>query len=99
YGVLVLAGPKARDVLAACTKADLDTARFPWLTATEAEVAGVAGIRLLRVNYVGELGWELHCPMARMPAVYDALTTAGKPHGLALFGTYAMNSLRMEKAY
>ena len=96
YGTLVLAGPRARDVLAACTQADLQQR---WLTGQTATVAGVDGVRLLRVNYVGELGWELHCPMARMPVVFDALMAAGQPHGIALFGTYAMNSLRMEKAY
>jgi dimethylglycine dehydrogenase len=99
YGVLVLAGPRAREVLAQATNADLSNASFPWLTAKEIEVAGVAGVRALRVNYVGELGWELHAPMARMPAVFDALMLAGKPQGIRLFGTYAMNSLRMEKAY
>ena len=99
FGVLVLAGPRARDVLSACTDTDLSNAGFRWLTGKEATVAGVAGVRLLRVNYVGELGWELHCPMAEMPKVFDALMAAGKPHGIALFGTYAMNSLRMEKAY
>src|SRR5262249_17621398 len=99
YGVLVLAGPKARDVLAQCTKADLGNSAFRWLTAQEIEVAGVAGVRALRVNYVGELGWELHAPMAQMPKVFDALMKAGEPHGIRLFGTYAMNSLRMEKAY
>jgi dimethylglycine dehydrogenase len=48
---------------------------------------------------VGELGWELHTPMASMPKVFDALMKAGLAHGIRLFGTYAMNSLRMEKAY
>ena len=99
FGVLVLAGPRARDVLAACTAADLSNESFRWLTGKVATVAGVSGVRLLRVNYVGELGWELHCPMADMPKVYDALMAAGKPHGIRLFGTLAMNSLRMEKAY
>jgi len=99
YGVLVLAGPRARDVLAQCTKANLDNAAFRWLTAQEIEVAGVKGVRALRVNYVGELGWELHTPMRDMPLVFDALMKAGIPHGIRLFGTYAMNSLRMEKAY
>ena len=98
-GVLVLAGPRSREVLAACTKTDLSNASFRWLTAKEATVAGVKGARLLRMNYVGELGWELHVPMASMPKVFDALMAAGKPHGIRLFGTYAMNSLRMEKAY
>ena len=94
YGVLVLAGPSSRDVLTAVCKDELGK----WLTGRHAKVAGI-GVRLLRVNYVGELGWELHVPMADMPKVYDALMQAGKPHGIQLFGTYAMNSLRMEKSY
>jgi dimethylglycine dehydrogenase len=99
YGCMVLAGPKSREVLAACTTADLSNRAFPWLTAGMAEVAGVQEVRLLRVNYVGELGYELHVPMAQMPQVFDALMAAGKRFGIRLFGTYAMNSLRMEKAY
>ena len=99
YGVLVLAGPRAREVLQPLTDTDLSNAGFRWLTGRVATVAGVPGVRLVRVNYVGELGWELHCPMADMPKVYAALRESGKPHGLGLFGTYAMNSLRMEKAY
>ena len=99
YGVLVLAGPRAREVLGASTALDLGNPAFRWLTAREGTVAGVEGVRLLRVNYVGELGWELHVPMAQMPRVYRALMAAGEPHGIRLFGTYAMNSLRMEKAY
>lgn len=98
YGVLVLAGPRARDVLARCTDADLSNPAFPWLTGKEIIVAGVKA-RALRVNYVGELGWELHTPTAEMTTVFDALQRAGETHGLTLFGTYAMNSLRMEKAY
>jgi dimethylglycine dehydrogenase len=99
YGVLILAGPKARDVLAACTATDLASATFRWLTAKPATVAGVSGVRLLRMTYVGELGWELHVPRDGMQAVFDALMQAGKGYGIQLFGTYAMNSLRMEKAY
>ena len=99
FGTLVLAGPRARDVLSACSKADLSNPAFRWLTGKVIEVAGVQNVRALRVNYVGELGWELHTPMADMPRVYDALMAAGKPHGIKLFGSYAMNSLRMEKSY
>ncbi len=99
YGTLVLAGPRARDTLAACTDQDLSNAGFRWLSGREAVVAGIPGVRLLRVNYVGELGWELHVPMPSMPVVFDALLQSGAAHGIALFGTYAMNSLRMEKAY
>jgi dimethylglycine dehydrogenase len=96
YGCLVLAGPKARDVLQACTSDDLS---FRWLTGRVVNVASQDRVRLLRVNYVGELGWELHAPMASLPRIFDALMKAGKPHGIRLFGSYAMNSLRMEKGY
>lgn len=99
YGTLVLAGPNAREVLRQVSAVDLGNASFRWLTGKEAEVSGVSGIRLLRVSYVGELGWELHIPAAQMPKVYDEILSAGKVHGIRLFGSYAMNSLRMEKAY
>ena len=56
-------------------------------------------IRALRVSYVGELGWELHCPMDRLADLYDAVWAAGEEHGIADFGVYAVDSLRMEKAY
>ncbi len=94
FGVLVLAGPKSRDVLATICKDDLGK----WLTGRHARIVGV-DVRLLRVNYVGELGWEIHCPMNHLPQVYEALREAGRGHGMQLFGTYAMNSLRMEKSY
>jgi dimethylglycine dehydrogenase len=98
YGVLVLAGPRSRDLLATITDADLDDDHFPWLTGKEIVVADVH-VRALRINYVGELGWELHMPMAQLERVYDAVWAAGEPFGIADFGVYAVNSLRMEKAY
>jgi len=98
YGVLVVSGPRSRDLLATLASADLGNAAFPWLTGREIEVAGVA-LRALRISYVGELGWELHMPIGEMKRVYDAVMAAGEPFGVADFGLYAMNSLRMEKAY
>ncbi|MDH5311731.1 MAG: FAD-dependent oxidoreductase [Gammaproteobacteria bacterium] len=97
-GVLVLAGPKSRDVLGRLTDAPLDSANFPWLTGREITVAGVP-VLALRVNYVGELGWELHPAMADLEEVYDAVWQAGEACGIADFGLYAVNSLRIEKAY
>ena len=97
-GVLVLAGPKARDVLGSLTDVDLSSKSFRWLSGQEISVAGVK-LRALRVNYVGELGWELHIEMSDLPTVYDALWKAGNEHGIADFGLYAVNSLRIEKGY
>ena len=98
YGVLVLAGPRSRDVLRTLTSADLGNEAFPWMSAREIDVAGIP-TRALRVSYVGELGWELHHPIAAMPRLYDELIRAGGEHGMANFGMYAVNSLRMEKAF
>ena len=97
-GILVLAGPRAREVLASVADADLGNEAFPWLSAREIRAAGVP-LRALRINYVGSLGWELHAPMARLPELYDALWSAGTPHGIADFGAYALDSLRLEKGY
>ena len=98
WGVLVVAGPRSRDTLAKVTAADLGNDRFRWLTAQIIEIADIE-LRALRVNYVGELGWELHVPMADMAALYDAIWAAGEEFGIADVGTYAVNSLRLEKAY
>ena len=97
-GVIVLAGPKARDVLGGLTDASLESADFPWRTAQQIEIAGISTLAL-RINYVGELGWELHSAMADLPALYEEVWAAGEGHGIADFGLYAMNSLRMEKGY
>jgi len=97
-GTLVLAGPRARAVLAAVCNDDLSNAGFPWLSVREITVAGVT-LMALRVNYVGELGWELHAPMPALPRLYDALWQAGLAHGIADFGIYAVDSLRLDKCY
>ncbi len=98
FGCLVLGGPRSRDVLRQVTQAPLDNESFPWLRAQEIEVAG-ATVRALRMSYQGELGWELHVPMDAMPAVYDALWSAGQTHGIANFGSYALNAMRLEKGF
>lgn len=98
YGVLVLAGPHARDVLQKVTDADLSNAAFPWLSGKEI-IVGVAPVRALRVNFVGELGWELHHSLVYQNHIFDALMEAGKEYGIAPFGMRAMDSLRIEKGY
>ncbi|MDE0653690.1 MAG: aminomethyltransferase family protein, partial [bacterium] len=96
--LLGLSGPRTRDVLAPLTAADLGNESFRWLTAQEIEVAGVP-VKALRVSYVGELGWELHCPIDRMAELYEAICEAGEPHDMVHYGSYAMNVMRIEKAY
>ncbi|NNM61243.1 MAG: GcvT family protein [Steroidobacteraceae bacterium] len=98
YGVLVLSGPRSRELLATLSDADLSNQGFRWLSAREITVAG-SRVRALRVSYVGELGWELHAPMEAMTKIYDSLWEAGRRFGIADYGLYAVNSMRMEKAY
>ena len=97
-GVLVVSGPRARELLQRLTDADLGNVAFPWLRGREVRIAGQP-VRALRVSYVGELGFELHPPMAALAALYDAIWKAGQAFGIANYGLYAVNSLRMEKAY
>ncbi len=97
-GILAVTGPRSRELLEQLTGADLTTKRFPWLTGQEIEVAGVPCLAL-RVSYVGELGWELHHPLEEMPRLYAAIQNAGEGLGLIDFGSYAMNVMRIEKAY
>ncbi len=97
-GMLLLTGPASRDVLSQITDADLSNAAFPWLSGQQITVGGV-DCRALRVSYAGELGWELHHPLGDIETLYDAVWQAGEAHGIADFGAYAFNSLRMEKAY
>lgn len=96
--VLSLFGPRARDVLAACTPDDVSNAAFPFATCRTISIAG-APVLALRITYVGELGWELHVPTEYTATVFEALLAAGAPHGLSLAGYRAIETLRLEKGY
>jgi dimethylglycine dehydrogenase len=98
YGVLIVAGPHARDVLQKITDTDLSKGAFPWLSGKMINI-GAAHARALRVNFVGELGWELHHPIEMQNYIFDLLMQAGRPYGIKPFGMRAMDSLRLEKSY
>ena len=97
-GVLVLAGPRSRQILERVSRADYTNAAFPWLTARSVSI-GRAPVVAMRVNYVGELGWELHHPIEYQNHIFDALFGAGEELGLMPFGIRAMDSMRLEKSY
>ncbi len=98
YGSLIVVGPKSRELLAQLTRFDLSNEAFPWLSVRTIDVGYTKAIAL-RVNYVGELGWELHVPVEHVLALYDLIWAAGEPLGIADYGLYAMDSLRLEKCY
>ncbi len=98
FAVLPLMGPRARDLLQQVTEDDVSNDGLPFGNVRKIRIAG-APVRALRVTYVGELGWELHVPSEYAQTVFDALTLAGQPLGLALAGYRAIESLRLEKGY
>jgi 4-methylaminobutanoate oxidase (formaldehyde-forming) len=95
YACLGLWGPAARDVLAPLTTDDLS---FPYMRARELAVGPVPCLAL-RVTYVGELGWELYCPMEFGLRLWDVIWESGREHGLVAGGYKAIDSMRLEKGY
>jgi sarcosine oxidase subunit alpha len=93
-----LAGPDSKDVLARVTDVNLDFEAFPYLGVREGYVAGVKA-RLLRVGFVGELGYEIHMPADSAVWVWDQLIRAGKDFGIRPFGVEAQRILRLEKGH
>jgi len=95
---LVLAGPKARTVLAEVTRLDCSPESFGWLSVRQAFV-GIAPAVIMSVSFSGEEAFEIHLPNNQLYAGYIALRLAGQSHGLRLFGSRAVESMRMEKGY
>ena len=99
YAGINLAGPRARQVLERLDgDIDLSAKAFPYLACRTGTLAGIP-VRLLRVGFVGELGYEIHCPASYGAALWDLLAEAGKPFGIRPFGVEAQRVLRLEKGH
>ena len=92
------AGPRSREVLQTLCDADLGEAAFPYLAVREARLAGVP-VRLMRVGFVGELGYEIHMAAGAAVTVWRALLAAGQSCGIRPFGVEAQRVLRLEKGH
>jgi sarcosine oxidase subunit alpha len=97
-GAVNLAGPKAREVMAAVTDLDCSNEAFAYLDGKQARIAGVQCL-ILRIGFVGEVGYEIHFPSAYGQHVWDALMEAGQPHGLRPFGLEPQRILRLQKLH
>jgi sarcosine oxidase subunit alpha len=99
YAGVNIAGPHSREVLAkVCHDVDLGAAAFPYMGVRMGHVAGIPA-RLLRVGFVGELGYEIHVPASQGEALWDALMAAGGTQGIRPFGVEAQRVLRLEKGH
>ncbi len=99
YTILVLAGPRARDLLTkAAPRCDWSKDAFPWLTVRKVFIGNAEAIAM-SVSFSGELAWELHIPNAQLKLAFDRLWEAGQDFGLTPFGLYATESMRLEKGF
>ncbi len=93
-----LAGPRAREILAGLTDADCSPEAFAYLDSRQAAVAGVQAL-LMRIGFVGELGYEIHFPAAYGEDVWNAILSAGKSAGIRPFGLEPQRILRLQKQH
>nr|XP_031530546.1 dimethylglycine dehydrogenase, mitochondrial isoform X7 [Vicugna pacos] len=98
FGVLGVAGPHARKVLQKLTSEDLSDDAFKFLQTKSLKFSNIP-VTAIRISYTGELGWELYHRREDSAALYDVVMNAGQEEGIDNFGTYAMNALRLEKAF
>jgi sarcosine oxidase subunit alpha len=99
FSAINLAGPDSRKVLEKiASDVDLSAEGFPHLAYREGSVAGIPA-RLLRVGFVGELGYEIHVPTSYGEALWDAVIEAGKEHDIKPFGVETQRLLRLEKGH
>jgi dimethylglycine dehydrogenase len=98
YGVLTVAGPRSRELLQRVSRDDFSNEGFRFFRARTVEI-GRSRVLAVRVSYVGELGWELHCPIEAQSTLYETLFAAGEDLGLVDFGYRALESMRFEKCY
>lgn len=98
HTILVLAGPKSRDVLSAVSRAGWSKDAFPWLSVRECFI-GIAPAVVMAVSFSGELAYEIHVPSNQLYAAWLALREAGEAHGLHIFGARAIDAMRLEMGY
>jgi sarcosine oxidase subunit alpha len=98
YGAVNVAGPRARETLSKLTDTDLAKDKFRYMRSRQAQVAGVPCL-LVRIGFVGEVGWELHFPAEHGEYLWDSIMEAGREFEIAPFGLEAQRILRLEKGH
>ncbi len=96
---MTVVGPRAREILQGLTETSLETKDFPWFGVQTVNLGFASDVRMLRINYSGELGWEIYCPIEYQRGLIAQIFAAGEPLGLRPVGTMALESLRLEKSY
>ena len=98
WAVIAVQGPASRQVLAGLVDIDIAAAALPHMGVASGHICGVP-MRLFRVSFTGELGFEINVPADFGTAVWEAVWAAGRAHGMTAYGTETMHVLRAEKGY
>jgi sarcosine oxidase subunit alpha len=99
YAAIAVAGPKSRDVMQRLVEIDISNEAFPFMAAAPCRFAGIAGARLFRISFSGELAYEINVPADYGQAAWNALLETGRQDGIGVYGTEAMGTLRIEKGH
>ena len=98
-GVFVITGPHSRTLLQRLSDDDLSSEAFPWYRARNIDIHGVGQVLVIRLSYIGELGFELHHDVSQQLELFELLFQRGQDLGLVPIGMRAIDSLRLEKSY
>jgi len=99
YGGLHICGPNARELISRLARHDMDNANFPFMSAAEMSIGDIEKIKVLRVSFTGETGYEMYLPMSKQLALFDLLRAEGADLGLGLVGTRCLMQTRLEKCF
>ena len=99
YGGLHICGPNARALISRLAEHDMNSSAFPFMSAAEMKLGNIDNVKVLRVSFTGETGYEMYLPMNQQLALFDLLTQEGRDLGLGLVGTRSLMQTRLEKSF
>ncbi len=99
YDGLHICGPNAQALISCIAEHDMNSSSFPFMSAREMTLGKIPGVKVLRVSFTGETGYEMYLPKSQQLALFDLLTQEGKDFGLGLVGTRALMQTRLEKSF
>lgn len=99
YGGLHICGPNAQALIARLAEHDMNSSFFPFMSVAEMKLGDIADVKVLRVSFTGETGYEMYLPMSQQLALFDLLYREGNNLGLGLVGTRSLMQTRLEKSF
>jgi len=99
YGGLHICGPRAEELMSRIAQQDMDSSQFPFMSASEMTLGDIKNVKVLRVSFTGETGYEMYLPMSQQLALFDLIYREGQSLELGLVGTRSLMQTRLEKSF